>query len=154
MKPIFLAIALTSASTIAMAESHATGDPAAGEKVFNQCKTCHVIEDADGNAIQKGGKVGPNLYGVVGRTAGSVEGFRYSKYMVAAGEQGLAWDEDHFAVYVKDASAFLKDYLDDKSARGKMTYRLRDDQDALDVWAYLASVGPEPDMTDADAPSN
>lgn len=136
-------IALFSASTTAFAESHASGDPAEGEKVFRQCKSCHSIQDADGNDIQKGGKVGPNLYGVAGRTAGSVDGFGYSKFMVAAGEAGLTWDEEHFVPYVQDATGFLRDYLDDKSARGKMTYRVRKEDDAINVWAYLVSVGEQ-----------
>ena len=40
----------------ALAGGHASGDAAAGEKAFNQCKSCHMIEDADGNSIVKGGK--------------------------------------------------------------------------------------------------
>ncbi|BBU55388.1 hypothetical protein KU6B_16530 [Mameliella alba] len=105
----------------------------------------------EGDEIQKGGKVGPNLYGVAGRTAGTYEDFNYSDSMVAAGEAGLAWDEEHFVPYVRNATDFLKDYLDDSSARGKMTFRARSDEDAANVWAYLVSVGPEPEMDEASA---
>ncbi len=136
-------IALISTGSIAFADGHASGDPAAGEEVFRQCKSCHSIKDADGNEIQKGGKVGPNLYGVAGRTTGSVDGFNYSKPMIAAGAAGLTWDEAQFVPYVQDATGFLRDYLDDKKARGKMTYRVRKEEDAINVWAYLVSVGGE-----------
>lgn len=146
-----LALVFSSASTLALAGSHVSGNAEDGEKVFRQCRSCHSITDADGNDIQKGGRVGPNLYGVAGRTAGTYEGFKYSDSMVAAGEAGLAWDEEHFTPYVQDPTGFLRDYLDDSSARGKMTFKARKEQDALDVWAYLVSVGPEMDMEESDA---
>ncbi|CAN0587514.1 unnamed protein product, partial [Ectocarpus sp. 12 AP-2014] len=121
-------------ATSALAQD--AGDPAEGEKVFRQCKTCHAVTDADGNDVVKGGKVGPNLYGVVGRTAGTWDDFRYSDSMIAAGEAGLEWNAEDFTVYVQDPTAFLRDYLDDKSARGKMTFKLRDPADAAHLWAY------------------
>ena len=50
----------------ALAGGHATGDAAAGEKAFNQCKACHEIVDADGNTIVKGGKTRPEPLGPAG----------------------------------------------------------------------------------------
>src|SRR6056297_2819322 len=88
----------------------------------------------------RGERTGPNLFGVIGRHAGSVPDFHYSTSMVAAGESGLRWNEADFIVYVKDATAFLRDYLDDPDARGKMAYKLRDSQKARDVWAYLGTI--------------
>jgi len=118
----------------------AAGDPAAGEKDFNKCKTCHAITAADGTVIQKGGKVGPNLYGVVGRQAGTYPDFKYGPSMVEAGEKGLVWDETTIADYIQDPSKFLKTYLGDDSAKGKMTFKLTSGMD--DVVAYLHSVAP------------
>ena len=77
----------------------ASGDAEAGEADFRQCRTCHSITDAEGNDIVKGGKVGPNLYGVVGRQAGSWDDFAYSDFMVAAGEAGLSWNVEDFTAY-------------------------------------------------------
>ena len=108
--------------------------------MFNKCKTCHSITAADGTAIQKGGKVGPNLYGVVGRPAGTVADFKYSPSMVEAGEKGLVWDEANIAEYVQDPTKFLKTYLEDDKAKGKMTFKLTSGME--DVVAYLQSVGP------------
>ncbi|UWR24349.1 cytochrome c family protein [Sulfitobacter sp. S190] len=126
----------------AFADGHATGDAEAGEKVFNKCKACHSIVDADGEAIVKGGRNGPNLYGLYTRVAGT-EDFRYGDSLVEAGEAGLEWNEEEFVAYVADPKKYLAEYLDDKKARSKMSFKLRGDEDAADVWAYLVSVGPE-----------
>ncbi|MAM62919.1 cytochrome C [Maritimibacter sp. UBA3975] len=119
------------------------GDPAAGEDDFRQCRSCHSIQTDEGDDIVKGGRTGPNLYGIVGRQAGTFEDFSYSDAMVAAGEQGLEWNVDDFTVYVQDPTAFLRDYTGDDSARGKMTFKLRQAEKAADLWAYLESVGPD-----------
>ena len=58
------------------------GDAAKGESDFKKCKACHSIVADDGTAIVKGGKVGPNLYGVIGRQIGSLEGFKDRKSVV------------------------------------------------------------------------
>ena len=55
----------------------ALGDVASGEKIFKKCAACH--------SINKGGKhkIGPALYNVVGRKIGAVEGYKYSKALIA-----------------------------------------------------------------------
>ncbi|KIC38636.1 cytochrome C550 [Ruegeria sp. ANG-R] len=121
--------------------AYAEGDAEAGKKTFNKCKSCHQIADPAGDVIVKGGKTGPNLYGVAGRTAGTVEGFKYGDSIVAAGENGLVWDEANFVEYAQDPKGFLKSYLDDTSAKSKMTFKLK--KGAADVYAYIASVSGE-----------
>ncbi|MFD2739467.1 c-type cytochrome [Sulfitobacter aestuarii] len=133
----------------AFAESHMSGDPEAGENVFKRCKSCHMVVSDDGEEIQKGGKTGPNLYGIYQRQAGSVENFRYGDALVAAGEQGLKWEEADFVAYVGDPKGFLAEHLDDKKARSKMAFKLKSEEDAANVWAYLVSVGPEVEAGDA-----
>jgi cytochrome c len=120
------------------APAFAAGDAAEGEKAFSKCKSCHQIVADDGTEIQKGGAVGPNLYGIIGRQAGSVEGFNYGDDLVAAGEAGLVWDEAQFVTYVQDPRAFLQEYLGDSKAKSKMAYKLK--KGGEDVAAYLASV--------------
>ena len=127
----------------AFADGHASGDAEAGEKVYKKCRSCHMISDGD-NVIQKGGKTGPNLYGIVGRVPGSTD-FRYGKSLAAVAETDVVWDEAQFVAYVADPKAWLADTLDDSKARSKMSFRLKDAEDAANVWAYLASVGPEPE---------
>lgn len=125
----------------AFADSHVTGDAAAGEKGFKKCKACHMIQAGDGTVILKGGKTGPNLYGIVGQTAGVVEGYKYSKDFVTAGEAGLVWDEAQFAAYLQDPKKFLQEFLDDSSAKTKMSFRLKSGGE--DIFAYLDSVSGE-----------
>jgi len=66
----------------AAAPAFAAGDAAAGEKVFNQCKSCHSAQAGKN-------MVGPSLFAVVGRKAGSVDGFKYSDPVKAS---GVTWD--------------------------------------------------------------
>ncbi len=125
------------------APAFAQGDPAAGEAVFKQCQTCHVVADADGNVLAgKAAKTGPNLYGVVGRVAGSYPDFKYGEDMIAAGAAGLVWDAATLTEYVQNPSNFLKTTLNDKSAKGKMQFQVKDPVKAADVVAYIASLAP------------
>ena len=80
---------------IAASPALAEGDAAAGEKVYKKCKTCHSLEAGKN-------KLGPNLAGIFGRQAGSVEGFKYSAAMASS---GIVWDEatmDAFLAKPKD----------------------------------------------------
>lgn len=117
------------------------GDPAAGEENFRQCAACHGIESPDGEVTQRVMPTGPNLYGVIGRVAGSYEGYtRFSASMVEAGEQGLVWDEENFLAYLENQTGFLRDFLGDNRARGNMNHRLRGSGE--DIFAYLAQFSP------------
>jgi cytochrome c len=143
-KPLTVAAALL-AAPLAVQAQDVTGDAAAGEEAFSQCVSCHVVESPDGETLAgRGAQTGPNLYGVAMRQAGIIEGFRYSDSMVEAGEAGMVWDEANFAPYLQDPTGHLREVLDDRRARGKMTYRLRGgDEEALNIYAYLAQFGAE-----------
>jgi cytochrome c len=143
------AMGLALMSAPAFAQDVASGDASAGETVYNKCKACHMISDAEGNDIVRGGRTGPNLYGVFNRVAGSTD-FRYGDSIVEAGEAGLVWNEEEFVKYVADPKEYLAEYNDDKRARSKMSFKLGDAEDAANVWAYLVSVGPE---VEADTPA-
>ncbi|MCV6585827.1 MAG: cytochrome C [Marinibacterium sp.] len=119
----------------------AEGDAEAGKKAFNKCKSCHMVVAADDTVIVKGGKTGPNLFGVPGRQAGTYPDFRYGGDLVAAGEKGLVWDEETFVAYAQDPRGFLREYLDDTGAKSKMSFRLK--SGAEDIYAFLVSVGPD-----------
>jgi cytochrome c len=129
----------------AFADGHATGDAAEGENVFKKCKACHSVIDAAGEVIVKGGRNGPNLYGIYTRAAGSDEEFgkKYGGSLIAAGEAGVEWNEADFVAYVADPRDFLRTTLDDKKAKSRMSYKLKKEEDGLNVWAYLVSIGPE-----------
>ena len=133
---------LTAAIAVAASGAWAEGDAAAGEKVFKKCQACHSIIDADGNKIAGMGKTGPNLWGVVGRAAGTEEGFKYRESIVEAGQKGLVWNEEEIATYVMDPSKFLEDYLSEPAARSGMSFKLRKESEGENVAAYLAQFGP------------
>lgn len=132
MIPLTLAAA-TLSSGAAMA-----GDAAKGENIFKRCKSCHAITADDGTAIVKGGKTGPDLYGIVGRGVAADEAFKYSESLAAAGAAGAVWDEASLAAYVADPGAWLKETLGDSSAKSKMTFKLK--KGGEDLAAYLATL--------------
>lgn len=142
--PITASIALMALSAPAFAE----GDAAKGEREFNKCKACHMIQADDGTDIVKGGRTGPNLYGIVGSEAGAQDGFRYGSGLEEAAEAGLVWDTDNLVTYVQDPRAFLIEYTGNDSVRSNMSFKLA--RGAEDVVAYLVSVGPEEDAETAD----
>ncbi|WP_272003078.1 c-type cytochrome [Roseovarius sp. ZX-A-9] len=117
------------------------GDAAKGESDFKRCKACHTIVADDGTVIVKGGRTGPNLYGLIGKTVGTAEDFKYSASLAAAGEAGIVWDEEKLAAWVTDPKAWLVDVLDDPKARTNMTFKLR--KGGEDMAAYLATLGGE-----------
>jgi len=108
----------------------AAADPAKGEKLHSRCAACHTFN--------KGGdaKVGPNLWGIVNRPIGSVEGFKYSKGMEAFRE-GQTWTFEH-----------LNDFLIKPSALVKGTTMnfpgLKKPKDRADILVYLRSLADSP----------
>ncbi len=137
MKTLNIVAALTMFAAPALAE----GDAAAGAEQFDrQCVSCHVIADASGNVIAgRAARTGPNLFGLVGNVPGTVEGFRYGNSIVEYGETGATWDEEAVVGYIMEPTGFLREALGDNRARGKMSYKVRDAQQAADIYAYLAT---------------
>ena len=130
-------------AAFAAAPAFAAGDAAKGEAGFKQCQTCHVVADETGKVLAgKGAKVGPNLYGVFGRAAGSYPEFKYGESIVAAGAAGLIWDEATFTAYVQDPAGFLKERLADKGAKAKMMFKVKNAETAADLYAYLVQFSP------------
>ena len=80
---IFLGACFLVSSGLISAAAHA-GDAAAGKKVLKKCKACHY-------AAKDKNKTGPHLVNLIGREAGTVEGYKYSKAMKSS---GIVWDED------------------------------------------------------------
>ena len=120
----FLALgAVLAMAPVAGAKAQA-GDPAAGQRVFNQCSACHTINQGGPN------RVGPNLHGVVGRKAASVEGFRYSAAMRQKGEEGWTWTEENLRPYLRNPREVVQ-------GTNMAFPGLRNDQQLNDVIAYL-----------------
>ena len=89
---ILAPLALT--TTPALAEN----DAAAGARVFNRCKACHSID------AERRSPVGPNLSGVLGRAAGTLEGFRYSNAMKA---KDIDWTEENLRAFLASPRTFV-----------------------------------------------
>lgn len=98
----------------------ADGNAKKGKRVFNKCKTCHVID-------KKKNRIGPHLVGLFGRKAGSVKGFKYSKAMA---KSGIVWDEKTLDAYVTKPKKFIPG--------NKMTFAgLKKEKQRKDLIAYL-----------------
>jgi len=98
------------------------GDVARGKVVFTQCKTCHVVTPGVN-------RIGPSLYGVVGRPSGSIAGYAYS---AANKNSHITWTEPVMFTYLEAPQKFLPGT--------KMSYAgLKDPQKRADVIAYLKS---------------
>ena len=138
-------LALLAAPAFAQDAAAPTGDAAAGEKVFAKCQTCHTIANEAGEVLAgKGSKTGPNLYGLPGRVAGTYPEFKYGESLAKLGEMGFKWNEADFVQYVADPTKFLQEKEDDKKAKGKMMFKLPKEEDAKNVYAYIASLSPAP----------
>lgn len=144
--------ALAVLSTVLAAPAFAAGDAEAGAKVFNKCQTCHVVANEAGEVLAgRNAKTGPNLYGVVGRAAGSYPEFKYGESIVALGASGYTWTEADLAVYLADPAAFLKDKLGDDKAKSKMSFKLNNETEAANVAAFLASFSAAPAAAEGEA---
>jgi cytochrome c len=131
----FILLAVSAAALTAPAFA---GDPVAGEETFKKCKACHSIIAADGTEIQKGGRTGPNLYGIIGSPVAANPDFSYGDGIAALGATGAVWDEAGLAAYVANPAEYLKTALGDDAAKSKMSFKLASGGE--DVAAYLASV--------------
>lgn len=114
------------------------GDPVAGEADFKKCKSCHAVIASDGAEVVKGGKTGPNLFGIVGRQIGSYPDFKYGDSIVAAGAEGSVWDEAAIAAYLVDPAKWLQEKTGDAGAKSKMTFKLT--KGGEDMAAFLATL--------------
>lgn len=108
---------------LASASAFAAGDAEAGKKVFAKCAACHAIEAGKN-------KVGPSLFGVFGRKAGTDATYKYSEVMK---NSGLTWDEATLMTYLEKPQEMVKG--------SKMTFAgLKDPADRANVIAYLQTL--------------
>ena len=97
-------------------------DADAGKKIFKKCFACHSVGPGAKN------KVGPHLNGVIGRPAGSAEGFKYSKAMKGS---GITWDEAIFIEYITSPKKRIPG--------NKMIFPgIKDELDRENLFAYIS----------------
>lgn len=112
------------------------GDPEQGKKVFRLCIACHSVEPGEN-------RVGPHLHNLIGREAGSIGGFNYSK---AHKESGIVWTQETLDPYLKDPRSYIP-------GNRMMFMGVRNDQQRADLIAYLASEEVSPDAPEDGAGS-
>jgi cytochrome c len=116
---VIAGLLLAGSATAALA-----ADPAAGEKIFKaQCGICHPVLAGEN-------RIGPTLFGVVGRPAGSVPGFNYT---ADHKKLGVIWDAATLDKYLTNPRAMVPDT--------SMVYAgLKDDAKRADLVAYLETL--------------
>jgi len=116
---------ISAAVLVTGAAAAPSGDPAAGQKLFRQnCSVCHSTKE---NAAPG---VGPNLFGVLGRKAGSLPDYSFSKAMVAFGQ---VWEKKNLALYLANPATVVHG--------NKMGFPgLKDPQKIDDIIAYLETL--------------
>ena len=103
---------------------------AAGEGAFRQCSSCHQVGEGARNGV------GPHLNGLVGRSIGAVDGFRYSNVLLDAHDAGQVWSEEALAAFLADPRGAMPGT--------KMAFRgVQDEADITALIAYLGTLQAE-----------
>ena len=106
----------------------ALGDVSHGEKVFKKCSACHLVNKGGEN------KIGPALYGIIGRKVGSKQDYKYSKAMAAYDKD---WTFEEMNGYLKKPQSYIKGT--------KMAFAgLRKEKDRASVILYLNQNSDNP----------
>ena len=114
----------------ASAEDYPAGDSVAGAKVFKKCKSCHIVGAGAKN------RVGPHLNNIIGRNIGAIDGFKYSKGLLAFAEGNPVWTESLLDAYLLNPRQVIKG--------GRMAFAgLRKEKDRHNVIAYLKKASSE-----------
>lgn len=117
-------LATAGALAIAVVANVSPASAADGAKVFNKCKACHSLEAGQH-------KVGPSLAGVVGRKAGTAEGYKNYKGLKDA---DWVWDEAALMAYLEDPSDYTKGKTGNRSS---MSLKLKKEDERKAVIEYL-----------------
>jgi len=113
------------------AQASEIGDRERGEQLFEVCAHCHEVGPGAVDGI------GPNLNGIFGRRAGSVEDYEYSEGLARMGTDGVVWTLETLDIYIENPRAFV--------SRTRMAFPgLDDPQDRADVLAYLRDFSDNP----------
>lgn len=129
MRSIVVAALAAFLPFMAQAQDAPAGNVENGQRLFNQCRACHTVNEGGRNGV------GPNLYRVVGRPAGTIAGFNYSPNLREKASAGLTWDEATLRNYLANPKELLP--------QGRMAFPGfgANQQNISDVIAYLRQQG-------------
>jgi cytochrome c len=133
MKPSMLLISTLLLAATSMSVPAFAADAAKGKQAFRKCVACHTFDASGKN------RIGPNLFGVVGKKIGNVKGYRYSKSYPAAGAKGVTWTTENLEDYLINPRKFIRKVTGNPSARSKMVFRMSKNSDRQNVVEYLKS---------------
>ena len=126
-----LALAFAVACGAHAAGAESLGDAENGAVLFGKCSGCHQVGEGAKN------KVGPQLNGIFGRVAATVEGFRYSNAFQRAGAKGLEWHAEELEVFLENPKQLVPG--------NRMSFRgFENPSDRADVIAYLRQYSDSP----------
>jgi cytochrome c len=109
----------------------ASADKTKGETTFKQCATCHTPEKGGAN------KVGPNMWGVLGRAKGQVAGFGYSAALKTVAAKGEKWDFETIDKFIENPKAYI--------TGTSMSYAgISNPKTRADLVAYLNTLSDSP----------
>jgi cytochrome c len=107
------------------------GDAEKGKAVFKKCKSCHQVGEGAKN------RVGPQLNGIFGKTAGTEPDVKYSKSMKRAGADGLVWTSETLDAFIENPKAMV--------SKTRMSFRgISDPEDRTNLLAYLRDFSDDP----------
>lgn len=116
---------------LSLAERLVKGDSAHGRQLYGGCATCHAPQKNGAN------RVGPPLWGIIGRQVGAIASFNYSRAMRRAAEEGNHWSFETLYIYLNAPQRFIKGTT--------MSYvGMKDEQDRADLILYLRSLADTP----------
>lgn len=117
------------------------GDAKIGEQIYRVCKACHRVGAGARNSV------GPHLNGIFGRTAGTIEGAKYSEGMIRAGRDGLVWDAESLDLYIENPKNFV--------SRTRMNFSgMPNAEDRSHLLAYLRIFSDRPSDIPEAAPTS
>lgn len=134
-KFISLSLLLVAVTMVQSDLSFAEGDVVSGEKNFKKCAICHSLEEGKK-------KIGPSLHGLIGRSAGTAAGFKYSVDYLEAGKSNLIWNSETLFGYLEDPKKYLATILQKNKSdvKSRMPTKYKDEKFRKDVIAYLESL--------------
>lgn len=126
--------------SVATDETRPAPDVSRGATVYRNCVACHDL------GPNVGLRVGPDLTGVVGRAAASLEGYAYSDSMDKAGQEGLVWSKNLLDQFLAAPSRFVPG--------NKMAYvGVKDADERRNLIAYLATFSAPQSLPGSEPPA-